>query len=142
MEEDGTANFRFCDCCHPIPGDDVMGFIADDGEVELHALNCERAAVLKSAYGPRIVATRWDSSRARFMAHIRIEGIDRHGILQELIHLISTHMAIDIRRLEIEAKSSVFHCDLWVRISDADVALALCRSVLTIDGVQSALRIK
>lgn len=142
VDEDGPVNFRFCDCCQPIPGDDVMGFIADDGQVELHALNCERAAVLKSAYGPRIVATRWDTSRARFMAHIHIEGIDRHGILQELIHLISTHMAIDIRRLEIEAASSVFHCDLWVRISDADVAAALCRSVLTIDGVQSATRIK
>lgn len=142
IDEEGKSNFRLCDCCSPIPGDDVMGFIADDGAVELHALTCERAALLKSAYGPRIVATRWDSPRARFMAHVHIEGIDRHGILQELIHMISTHMAIDIRRLEIEAASSVFHCDLWVRIADADVAADLCRRVLTIDGVQSATRIK
>ena len=62
--------------------------------------------------------------------------------MQELTHMISTHMAIDIRRLEIEAASSVFHCDLWVRISDASAAADLCRRVLTIDGVQSAARIK
>lgn len=142
VEPDGSANFRLCACCNPIPGDDVMGFIADDGVVELHALTCDRAAVLKSAYGPRIVATRWENQRARFMAHIRIEGIDRHGILQELTHMISTHMAIDIRRLEIEASSSVFHCDLWVRITDVSVAADLCRRILTIDGVQSAARIK
>ena len=142
IEPDGSANFRLCDCCSPIPGDDVMGFIADDGVVELHALTCEHAALLKVGYGPRIVATRWDNPRVRFMAHIRIEGIDRHGILQELTHMISTHMAIDIRRLEIEAASSVFHCDLWVRISDASAAADLCRRVLTIDGVQSAARIK
>ena len=142
VDEDGSANFRLCDCCRPIPGDDVMGFIADDGIVELHALTCERAAVLKSAYGPRIVATRWDNPRIRFMVHVRIEGIDRHGILQELIYMISTHMAIDIRRLEIEATSNVFHCDLWVRIADAGIASDLCRRVLAIDGVQSATRIK
>jgi len=139
---DGSANFRLCDCCSPIPGDDVMGFIADDGVVELHALTCERAAVLKAGYGPRIVATRWDNARVRFMAHIHIEGIDRHGILQELTHMISSHMGIDIRRLEIEASSSVFHCDLWVRITDASIASDLCRRVLTIDGVQNATRIK
>ena len=56
--------------------------------------------------------------------------------------MISTHLAIDIRRLDIEAESSVFHCDLWVRISDADVATDLCRRILTIEGVQSAARIK
>ena len=56
--------------------------------------------------------------------------------------MISTHMAIDIRRLEIEATSNVFHCDLWVRIADAGIASDLCRRVLAIDGVQSATRIK
>ena len=142
IEPDGTSNFRLCDCCSPIPGDDVMGFIADDGVVELHALTCEHAALLKAGYGPRIVATRWDNPRARFMAHIHIEGIDRHGILQELTFMISSHMAIDIRRLEIEAASSVFHCDLWVRIADAEIATDLCRRILTIEGVQSAARIK
>ena len=142
IDPDGKANFRLCDCCSPIPGDDVMGFIADDGAVELHALTCEHAAVLKAGYGPRIVATRWDNPRTRFMAHMHIEGIDRHGILQELTSMISNHMGIDIRKLEIEASSSVFHCDLWVRITDAAIATDLCRRILTIEGVQSAARIK
>ena len=141
-DADGNSNFRLCECCNPIPGDDVMGFIADDGAVELHALTCDHAAVLKSAYGPRIVSTQWDAQGARFMAHVRVEGIDRHGVLQELTQMISSHMGIDIRRLEIEASSSVFHCDLWVRIADAAVASDLCRRVLTIEGVQSAARIK
>ena len=49
-------NFSFADCCRPIPGDEVMGFINDDGEVEVHALTCPRAQVLKASFGPRIVA--------------------------------------------------------------------------------------
>ena len=76
----------------------------DDGEVEVHALTCPRAQVLKASFGPRIVATRWDKVAGHFLANIRIEGIDRHGILQELTGMISTALNIDIRRLNIEAE--------------------------------------
>ncbi len=116
---DSESNFRIADCCCPIPGDDVMGFIADDGKVEIHTLDCPQAQVLKAAYGSRIVATEWDTdSSQRFLAHIHIEGIDRHGILQELTQLISNHLGIDMRKLDIEASDKVFHADLWVRVSE------------------------
>lgn len=135
------SNFKLSDCCNVVPGDDVMGFINDAGEVEIHALDCPRAQVLKAGFGSRIVATTWESVSERFLAHIRIEGIDRHGILQELISLISTHLGIDIRKLDIEASAEVFHCDLWVRVADASVISALCDKAHEIEGVNSAARI-
>lgn len=135
------SNFKIAECCCPIPGDEVMGFIDDNGEVVVHALNCPRAQVLKAGYGSRIVATQWDTVRAKSLAHVRIEGIDRHGILQELIQMISTHLAIDIRKLDIEAHDEVFDCDLWVRIDDAEAVTSLCSKVRNISGVQSATRI-
>lgn len=135
------SNFKIAECCCPIPGDEVMGFIDDDGEVVVHALTCPRAQVLKAGYGSRIVATRWETVAAKSLAHVRIEGIDRHGILQELIQMISTHLAIDIRKLNIEAHDEVFDCDLWVRVGDVEVVNSLCTKVKAIDGVQSAARI-
>lgn len=135
------SNFKLSECCNVVPGDDVMGFINDAGEVEIHALDCPRAQVLKAGFGSRIVATTWESVSERFLAHIRIEGIDRHGILQELISLISTHLGIDIRKLDIEASAEVFHCDLWVRVADASVISALCDKAHEIEGVNSAARI-
>lgn len=140
--EDGRANYKLADCCNPIPGDDVMGFIDDDGRLVVHALNCPRAQVLKAGYGSRIVATRWETVSGKFPAHIHIEGIDRFGILQELIQMISTHMAIDIRKLNIEASAEVFACDLWVRVADVSVVSDLCEKVLTINGVKQATRIQ
>ncbi len=134
-------NFKLPDCCNVVPGDDVMGFINDSGELEIHSLDCPRAQVLKAGFGSRIVATAWESVSERFLAHIRIEGIDRHGILQELISQISTHLGIDIRKLNIEASAEVFHCDLWVRVSDASVITALCDKAREIEGVSSAARI-
>lgn len=135
------SNFKIPDCCSVVPGDDVMGFINDNGEVEIHALDCPRAQVLKAGFGSRIVATTWESVSDRFLAHIRIEGIDRHGILQELISLISSHLGIDIRKLDIEAAGEVFHCDLWVRVADAATVSDLCRKAREIQGVNAASRI-
>jgi len=140
---DGKPNFHLAPCCAPIPGDEVMGFIDDNGEVEVHALTCPRAAVLKAGYGPRILSTRWETDRLElFQAHIHIEGIDRHGILQELTQMISMHLGMDIRRLDIAADDEVFGCDLWVRVADTSVVTALCEKIKKVSGVKSATRIQ
>lgn len=138
--DDNGSNFKIADCCCPIPGDDVMGFIDENGDVVVHALTCPRANVLKASYGSRIVATRWAVETGEFLASIRIEGIDRMGILQELIQMISTHLAINIRKLDIEAENEVFHCDLSVLVEDTGVVTDLCNKVKKINGVKRATR--
>ena len=139
--DDHERNFVFSDCCRPIPGDDVMGFINDIGQVEVHSLTCPRAQVLKASFGPRIVSTRWASVKEKFLAEILIEGIDRHGILHELTHEISNNLLIDIRSLHIDTDKEVFSCRLTVLVSDTDVVTDLCRSVRKIKGVQNATRV-
>jgi GTP pyrophosphokinase len=140
-DETGGANFKFCDCCNPIPGDDVLGFIDDNGDVEVHTLDCPRANVLKASFGPRILSTRWDVSGSRFLAHIHIEGIDRQGILHELISLISTHLSLNIRALDIKAEKEVFFCDLSLLVSDVDGVNDLCNKVRKINGVEKVTRV-
>ncbi len=139
--DENGSNFKIAECCCPIPGDEVMGFIDDNGDVVVHALTCPRAQVLKAGFGSRIVATSWQKVAGKSLAHVHIDGIDRLGILQELIQMISTHLAIDIRKLDIEAHDEVFDCDLWVRVGDVSVVNALCEKVRSINGVQSAARI-
>ncbi|MDE6859748.1 MAG: RelA/SpoT family protein [Duncaniella sp.] len=139
---DKERNFTFADCCRPIPGDEVMGFINDNNDVEVHALTCPRAQVLKASYGSRILATKWDEVAGKFMANIRIEGIDRHGILSELTRMISNTLDIDIRKLNIEADKEVFSCDLGVLVgSTADVD-KLIKKIIKISGVKRADRVK
>ena len=135
-------NYRIAGCCSPIPGDDVMGFIADDGVVEIHSLDCPQAQILKAGFGARIVATEWEKANSDlYLAHVHIEGIDRRGILQEITQLISSHMGIDMRKLDIEASAEVFHADLWVRVSDTEVVADLCNHLKEIKGVTRAARI-
>jgi GTP pyrophosphokinase len=107
----------------------------------VHSLDCPRANALKASFGPRLLSTRWDVTGGKFLAHIRIEGIDRHGILHELISLISSHLALDIRALDIRAEKEVFLCDLSVMVSDVEWVNSLCAKVKKIPGVQKVARV-
>ena len=139
--DENGANFRLADCCSPLPGDNVLGFIEDNGEVVVHSVDCPRALALKASFGSRLLSTSWDTINGKFPAHIHIEGIDRFGILQELIQTISTHMSINIRSLHIVAEKEVFRCDLTVLLDDSDVVSKLCAQVKRLDGVRQATRI-
>lgn len=139
--DEDSSNFKIADCCCPIPGDEVMGFIDDNNDVVVHALNCPRAIMLKASYGSRILSTKWAVETGKFLATIQIEGLDRFGILQELIQMISTHMSIDIRKLNIEAKNEVFSCTLSVLVEDANVVTDLCSKIKKINGVKQSNRI-
>ena len=137
---DGVSNYKIATCCRPIPGDDVVGFVNDANEVIVHKQECNRAQLYKSSYGSRLVQTRWASSREKFPASIHVEGIDRLGILQEIIYIISTNMAIDMRSLNIKAHDGVFSCDLDVLIEDTNVITNLCKRLKKVKGVNTATR--
>ena len=142
--ENGVHNYKIAPCCNPIPGDDVLGYVDDDENVIVHKMDCATAMRIRSSHGNRLVATRWEESplTTSFLATISIQGIDRMGILQELIYEISTNMSLDMRRLNIEANEGVFTCELVLRVSDANIVNRLCRQVKKINGVKSAVRTK
>ena len=119
----------------------MLGFVNDNNEVVVHKMDCETANRLKASFGPRIVQCRWETKSATFMATIAIEGIDRMGILQEIIYLISTNLAINIRRLDVSADEGVFHCELDVLIEDTEVVTNLCKRLKKVKGVNSASRV-
>ena len=137
----GKSNYTLGDCCSPIPGDDVVGYICDDNQVMVHKLNCQRAMRLKSSYGGRLVATKWDKSKEKFLAKIRIEGIDRMGILQEIIQIISTTLSINIRELNIGADNGVFRSILIIMVEDTKVVTSLCQKLKKVKGVKTATRV-
>ena len=139
--DENGANYTIASCCNPIPGDNVIGFINDNNEVEVHSIDCPRALALKASFGTRLIQVKWDVQKTFFPAQIHIEGIDRFGILQELTQMISSHLAIDIRKMNIEAVNEVFHCDLWIKVADNDVVKDLCNKVATVKGVKQITRI-
>lgn len=138
----GESNFSFAACCNPVPGDPVLGFIEDDGSVTVHALDCERAKVLKAGFGPRILSTSWDDvKQGRFPATVHIEGIDRRGILHELTSLISRQLTLDIRALDIKADNEVFHAEMSLLVASVEEINTLCSKIRKISGIEEVVRV-
>ena len=138
---DKSPNYRIDSCCSPIPGDDVLGFVDDEERVVLHRADCVAATRLKSTYGHRLVATRWEGLSDRFVVTISIDGIDRMGMLEDLTKVLTRELSINIRGLNISAHHDVFHCDLTVQVDSTATVDLICASLKRINGVKFAKRI-
>ena len=138
--DEKSPNYHTESCCSPIPGDDVLGFVNEDEEVVLHKVNCPIAMRLKSIYGPRLVVTKWGGNSSSFVAAVEVDGIDRMGILDEIIELVSRKFNINIRSLNISTSKEVFHCDMSFCVDNADTVNHLCENLLHIKGVKFAKR--
>ena len=140
VTRNGVSNYQIADCCHPIPGDDAVGFLTEDNKVIVHKMDCSTLARLKASYGSRLLQTRWEDYSDRFQATIHIKGIDQKGILQSVVNIISTNMSINMKRMNVTSDDGVFKCDLVVLVSDATVVTNLCREIKKIKGINSATR--
>ncbi|MBQ9577537.1 MAG: GTP pyrophosphokinase, partial [Muribaculaceae bacterium] len=82
----------------------------------------------------------WEDHSDRFQATIHIEGIDRKGILESIVNIISTNMSINMKQMHVTADQGVFNCDLEVLVSDASVVTSMCREIKKVKGVNTANR--
>ena len=140
VTRDGKSNYQIADCCHPIPGDDTVGFLSDNNEVIVHKMDCPTLARLKVSYGSRLLQTQWEDHGDQFLATIHIEGIDQKGILQSIVNIISTNMSINMKRMIVTSDHGVFSCDLDVLIADTTVVTSLCQQIKKVKGVNNAIR--
>ena len=119
INEENIRQYRFPTCCHPIPGDDALGYIDNKNRIEIHKRTCPVAAKLKSGFGNRILDVKWDMhKRLFFIATIRLGGIDRVGLLNEITQIISSQMSVNIRNLNITCEDGLFDGTLELRVHD------------------------
>ena len=137
---DGKSNYHLANCCHPLPGDDVVGYIDSNNNVVVHKMDCPTAMKLKTGFGSRLVETQWETGSEKFFASVRVEGVDRMGILQEIIYLISTNLAINIRRLSINSDGGVFNCEMDIYVENVSTVTKMCKRLSRVKGVTKAIR--
>lgn len=121
INEENIAQYVFPDCCHPIPGDDILGYIDNKGHIEIHRRSCSVAAKLKSSFGNRIVDAKWDMHKKMFFdATIEIRGIDRKSMLHDVADVISGQLGISIHQLKLGSDQGVFDGTIELRVHDRD----------------------
>jgi len=141
-EEAFERNYVIADCCKPIPGDECLGFINDDGNVVVHKRSCPIAMRLKSSFGERILNTVWSSHQlSSFEATLEVKGIDSLGVLNEITKIISEEFNVYIIRLLIEAKDGVFEGRIKLKVHDVEDIQKLCVRLSKIENIKSVSRI-
>lgn len=141
-EEAFERNYVIAECCKPIPGDDSLGFINDDGNVVVHKRSCPIAMRLKSSFGERILNTAWSSHmNASFEATLEVKGIDSIGVLNTITKTISEDFNVNIMRLLIEAKDGVFEGKIKMKVHDVEDIQKMCVTLSKIQNIKSVGRV-
>ena len=137
-----NPNYRLESCCRPVPGDDVLGFVDDDENVVVHKLNCTTAMRLKTAFGSRLVATRWEGKADSFTATLEIEGLDRLGMIGDIANSVSgEELGINIRALSITADGTVFNASITVQIDTTATLDKVIQAIGKVKGVRNVSRV-
>ena len=130
------VNFRLAECCKPIAGDDVFGYVDSNGEVEIHRTNCSKGTQLMSNYGYRIVKAEWTSDKQDyFIAGIKITGTDRKGLLSDITMLISNDFEVNIKSVNADTIDGIIEDYVSIYVKDKMHLTELQGKLLKVNGV-------
>jgi GTP diphosphokinase / guanosine-3',5'-bis(diphosphate) 3'-diphosphatase len=133
--------YNLANCCKPIPGDDVFGFVTTGKGLTIHRTNCPNAAKLLSNYGHRIVKTKWAKNKEiSFLTGLKIIGLDDVGVVNKITSLISGELRINISAITIEAREGLFEGTIKLFVHDKEELEELVQNLKKLQGIQSVDR--
>ena len=133
--------YNLANCCKPIPGDDVFGFITTGKGLTIHRTNCPNAAKLLANYGHRVVKTKWAKNKEiSFLTGLKIVGLDDVGVVNKITSLISGDLRINISALTIEANDGLFRGNIKLFVHDKEELETLLQSLKSLPGIESVER--
>ena len=133
--------YNLANCCKPIPGDDVFGFVTTGKGLTIHRTNCPNATKLLSNYGHRVVKTKWAKNKEiSFLTGVRIVGMDDVGVIHKITNLISGELKINIAALTVEAKEGLFEGNIKVYVHDKEELDKLVQRLTDLPGIETVER--
>jgi len=129
-------------CCNPIPGDDVFGFVTINEGIKVHRTNCPNAINMLSKYAYRVVKAKWTNNESlAFLAGIKIIGIDKIGLVNNITTVISSDLNMNIRSISVDSNAGTFEGIVMIYVHDTKNLNALIQNLKKVDGVQQVIRI-
>jgi GTP diphosphokinase / guanosine-3',5'-bis(diphosphate) 3'-diphosphatase len=136
-EKSDQIMYSLANCCKPIPGDDVFGFVTTGEGLKIHRTNCSNAARLLSNYGHRVVKTKWAKNKEiSFLTGLKIIGLDDVGVIHKITNLISGEMKFNISAMTIEAKEGIFEGNVKIFVHDKEELEELLKRLKALPGIE------
>jgi GTP pyrophosphokinase len=139
--EHDKLDYKLSQCCNPIPGDDVFGFVTINEGIKVHKKDCPNAIGMQSNYAYRIMSAKWiDSSQEEFKAIINITGMDVLGLTNQLTKVISNNMSVNIQSISLSTDAGIFHGQIAVIVKNNTILKKMISAIKKIDGVDKVSR--
>jgi GTP pyrophosphokinase len=141
-KEEEKLEYKMANCCNPIPGDDVFGFLTVNDGIKIHKNNCPNALQLQSNYSYRIMPAKWiDSSQSDFTAILQITGIDQMGLVNDLTRVVSNNLHIDMKSVHFDTDDGTFNGRITVMVKNKRTLDNLIQNIKKINGIEKVSRV-
>ncbi|MFK7832344.1 MAG: bifunctional (p)ppGpp synthetase/guanosine-3',5'-bis(diphosphate) 3'-pyrophosphohydrolase [Winogradskyella sp.] len=141
-KEEEKLNYTLANCCNPIPGDKVFGFLTINDGIKVHKKNCPNAVSLQSNYAYRILQAKWiDSSQQVYTSQLTLSGIDDMGLVNHITSLISENMHVNMKSLSFSSDDGVFIGKITVEVKNQTMLKKLIDKLKKINGIDKVTRV-
>ena len=141
-KEEEKLDYKLSNCCNPIPGDDVFGFLTVSEGLKVHKNNCPNALTLQSNYAYRIMPAKWiDSTQQEFLVQIIVSGIDHMGLVNDVTKVISENMHANMKSLNFESNDGIFSGKMNVVVKNNTMLKTLMTKLKKINGIDKVIRV-
>lgn len=135
--------YKLAQCCQPIPGDHVFGFVTAGEGLKIHRTDCPNAAQLMANYAHRIVKTKWAKNKEiSFLTGVKLTGLDDVGIIQGITNVITGELGMNMRSISVDSIDGVFEGTIMVFVHDREELDVLCQKLAAIQGISKVERIE
>ena len=141
-KEEEKLTYTLANCCNPIPGDKVFGFLTINDGIKIHKKNCPNAVSLQSNYAYRILQAKWiDSSQQVYTSQLTLSGIDDMGLVNHITKLISENMHVNMKSLSFSSDDGVFTGKITVDVKNQTMLKKLMDNLKKINGIDKVTRV-
>ncbi len=140
-DDEQHLNYEIANCCNPIPGDSVFGFLTVSDGMKVHKKECPNAIQLQSNFAYRIYKAKWiDSSQEEFNADLKLTGIDDIGLINEITSIISNNLHVNMKKIAFSSQDGVFVGNIRVSVKNKDILKRLVDRLKKIKGIEKISR--
>ena len=141
-DENLGKEYFLSNCCHPIPGDEVLGYLDETGKMHIHKIDCPEANLLKTSYGKRLYSATWNTHRVQsFVETIELKGIDKFGVFIQVLQTITTEFHINLRAIHVVSDDGIFKGTMEIYVYDRKELEELLKAIRKIEDIKEVKRV-
>ncbi len=141
--KNAEQSYEIAKCCNPIPGDEVTGYRSPEGPIIIHKPKCPVAIRIMSNEGNRIISVKWAIHKlVSFLARISMTGIDRIGLVNEITHIISAELKVNMTNINITVKDGIFEGTIDLYVHHTKDLNNLILKISNIKGIETVKRVE